>query len=233
MMPYPGPSNGPPPRARGAHLQRVHRRCATLHAEPVSCGSVNSTGPVRPCARATRSTVSAAAGSATAGSLAPAASRCPPTGAGAAPPPSDVDSVGRCASRTVNASSKLPPAWRDQVRPVADRISSRPRATHRSRRASPGCGAHPSSPPGRGAAAAAPGHAHRAGGATTTPAHPAPGPQPARRELGVVPAGIAQVQVAVQVVQPGGQQCRPPPRGQRALHLPGVRVDVHGVLVVA
>jgi hypothetical protein len=44
-----------------------------------------------------------------------------------------------------------------------------------------------------------------------------------------VPAVLAEVQVAVQVVEPGHQRRVAEPRGQLSLHLGGERVDVHGV----
>ncbi len=57
-------------------------------------------------------------------------------------------------------------------------------------------------------------------------------PQPACRHLGVLPPERAEVQVAVQVIEPCGQRGTPPPSGQRSLRLAGVRVDVDGALLL-
>ncbi len=57
-------------------------------------------------------------------------------------------------------------------------------------------------------------------------------PEPARGDLRVETAELAQVQVAVQVVEPGGEGRRPPPGGELALDLRRVGVDEDRALLL-
>ena len=76
-----------------------------------------------------------------------------------------------------------------------------------------------------------------AGGAAAAPPQDYPAenenPQPAGGDLGVVPPDLAEMQVAVQVVEPGGGRGGAEPGGEPPGHLAGVRVDIDGVLLVA
>src|SRR5699024_880147 len=100
-----------------------HERCTweTTHAPPSAPGVI-ATGSARPCAREPSSMCCATSGT-----------RCSPTGATGAPVWACVETAGVDQSRLCRSAPTFPPAYCDQVSPVAER-KNRPSADHTDRK---------------------------------------------------------------------------------------------------